>query len=89
MPAIQSPFRLLFWCKNNPLHERKSSGYNKNMNKRAGFKNKNAKYPAHDQQSSYNKEGKFHVAFFNLGCMLVKTCPLCKMDGVTAYLHFH
>ena len=49
LPAVQSALGLMFWCKDNPLHEGKTSGYSKNMNKGAGFKNKSAKYPGHHQ----------------------------------------
>jgi hypothetical protein len=84
LPAVQLPLRLLFWCKDDPLHEGKASGYTKDMNKGAGSKNKNAKYPGHNQQCCYNKKGKFHVAFFNFYNLPFKTCPF-NMDGVTAY----
>ena len=84
LPAVQSPLSLLFWCKDNPLHEGKTGRYYKNMYKGARSKNKNAKYPGHSQQCCYNKKGKFHVAFFNLNNLPFKTCPF-NTDGVTAY----
>lgn len=49
MPAVQSPLRLLFWCKNYPLHERKRSRYKKNVNKRSGLEDKYAEDPGHNQ----------------------------------------
>ena len=63
--GIQLPLRWLFWCYDNPLHEGKSSGDDGNMNKRSRFKDKNAKYPGHDQQCCHNKKGKLHGTIFN------------------------